>query len=127
MSATWKHINKVLEDSSTVRRNIYAFNVPQQIKPPYVVFFLEDTEVLHTMDQANYTKLETWSIQSSDVSVKDAIDNADAIVTLFNYYSATEESVTVKQSIWINRSIPLIDADQDDKIYTVIDTFEFRI
>jgi hypothetical protein len=129
MSATWKYIKKKLVDSSTIRKSVYPFNVPQTAKPPYISFFLADLEPLHSMDPVTKTKLENWTIITSDIDVKDAIVNADAIVTLFSHNLAnTAEGVTVKQSIWTGRSIPLIEEDEhSDKIYQVIDSFEFRI
>lgn len=128
MSQTWKYINKKLEDASTVRRSVFPFNVPQRTKPPYISFFLQDLEPLHSMGPETRTKLEVWTIITSDISVKDAIENGDNIVTLFNHTSGTEEGVTVKQVIWTARNIPLVETDEEgNKIYQVFDIFEFRV
>jgi len=128
MSATWKYIKRKLDDSSTIRRTVYPFNVPQKAKPPYISYFLQDLEPVFTMDKTTTQKLEVWAVLTTDIDIKDAIENADAVVTLFNHGAGSSEGVTVKQSLWQSRSIPLVESDlQGDKVYQVVDTFEFRV
>lgn len=128
MSSTWKYIKRKLDDASTVRGDVYAFDTPPKQKPPFTSFFLSDMDPIFTKDQESSVNLETWTFVISDVSVGDAITNADAIRTLLDHKSGTLQGVTVKQSLMIGRNIPLVEEEEQRvKIFRVIDTYEFRV
>lgn len=128
MSLTYKHIRRRLTDASTVRGSIYAFETPVKQKPPFVAFFLNDLDAVFTKDKASPLGMETWTLISYDMDVDDAITNANACRTLLDHYAGTLEGVTVKQSIFLNRNIPLVESDEEgNKIFEVVDTYEMRV
>jgi len=128
MSSTWKYIKRTLDDASTIRGDVYAFETPSKRKQPFVTFFLTELEPEFTIDKASPIDLETWVFISSDNKVGDAIINADAIRTLIDHTSGTADNVTIKQALMLGRSIPIVEEDaQGDKIFQVIDEYQFRV
>jgi len=128
MSATWKYIKGKLDDDSTIRGEVYAFEIPIKQKPPFVSFFMSDMDPLFTKDKETSVNIENWDFISSDTKVADAITNADNVRTVLDHTSGTKDGVTIKYSMMIGRSIPLAEEDeQGDKIFRVIDVYEFRV
>ena len=128
MSLTWKYLKRKLDDSSTVRGAVEAFDIPQKKKPPYTSFFLEGSEPELHKDASLVQKKEAWTFIISDVAFQDAITNADNIVTLLNHTSGTTEGVVVKMIHWVNREISIVEEDEHgDKVFQVLDTYEMRV